>query len=159
MLVSILHWLYLDIWWWTIFRRRSIQIGELDDVDVDVVVCGRVCHLVFSHDVSHESLQNALGPVRMYYRLMRGWYGGKKSVFDIVVKDGMHPWIVYYKRYSEEIRTVTLLSEQVIPSICLLLGFFVIDQIFCRLKGKKWIFFLNLELYSCVIFSFSRPLN
>lgn len=76
---------------------------------------------VFSHDVSHESFQHAFGPVRIYYRLMKVWYGGKKSVFETGMKDGVHPLIVYYKRYSGMIRTVTLLSEQLIPSICLLL--------------------------------------
>lgn len=73
----------------------------------------------------------------MYYRLMRVWYGGKKSVFEVDVKDGMHPLIVYYKRYAGVIRMVTLFGEQVIPSIGLVLGFCVINRIFKRLKGAN----------------------
>ena len=74
-----------------------------------------------SYDVPPETFQRALGPVRMYYRLMRRWYGGKRKPFGTDAVDGMHPLIVYYKRYSAAIRMVILLGEDLVPSICLLL--------------------------------------
>lgn len=79
-------------------------------------------------------MQHAFVPVRMYYRLMRVLWGPTKNLFGTNVKDGVHPLIVYYKRYSDEIRMVTLLCEQLIPSICLLLIFSFIHGILDSVK-------------------------
>jgi hypothetical protein len=60
-------------------------------------------------------------PMRVYYRLMRWYFGKSHNPFETNIKEGLHPVAAFYKRYSVTIRTVTLTIENGLPALLIIL--------------------------------------
>jgi hypothetical protein len=74
-----------------------------------------------SYRVSQHSFQHAFMPVRVYYRLMRWYFGKTHNPFETNIKEGLHPVVAFYKQYNVTIRTVTLTIENGLPALFIIL--------------------------------------
>jgi hypothetical protein len=71
-------------------------------------------------------------PVRVYYRLMRWYFGKTHNPFETNIKEGLHPVVALYKQYSGTIRTVTLTIENVVPALFIILILHYTQKLFVQ---------------------------
>ncbi|CAF1130485.1 unnamed protein product [Adineta steineri] len=86
-----------------------------------------------SYRLSQNSFQHAFMPVRVYYHVMRWYFGKTYNPFETNIKEGLHPVVAFYKQHSGTIRTVVLTIENVIPALLIIFILYYIQKIFIRL--------------------------
>lgn len=89
-----------------------------------------------SYQVPQESFQHIFLPVRVYYRVMRWCLGDGYDPFATEVKEGLHPVVSFYKRYASEIRVITMIVDEILPSILLMIGVFYTGKLLEDMKNR-----------------------
>ena len=113
----------------SVFSERSVDFRSSEQDDC-------LLSLICSYQVSQQSFQHIFLPVRVYYQVMRWCLGDGYDPFATEVKEGLHPVVSFYKRYASEIRVITMVVDEILPSIVMMMGLFYVGKLIDDAKKK-----------------------
>ena len=92
----------------------------------------------FSYRASPNTLQRVFLPIRVYYRLMRWFYGNDYDPFETEMKEGLHPIPIFLKKHDFEIRVIYYAPLHILQTLFIVFILHFIQKILLKFTERHW---------------------